>query len=185
MARQIFAFDPTERFVAGTVGQPGERTFFLQARSGRRVVSVALEKAQVTLLAERLDALLDEVVRATGDPDIPASAPADLDPLDTPVTEEFRVGAMSLGWDQASRRVVLEMHAQMTEDTEIAEIGDDSDEEYADTVRVFLTGSQSRSFVARARAVVAAGRPPCPFCNLPLEAAGHICPRANGYRRRS
>lgn len=184
MARQVFAFDPTERFVTGTVGQPGERTFFLQARSGRLLVSVALEKAQVALLADRLDALLDEVVRATGDESIPASAPADLDPLDTPVTEEFRVGAMSLGWDQGSRRVVLEMHAQTPEDMPIAEIGDDADEGYADTVRVLLDGGQARSFVTRARAVVAAGRPPCPFCDLPLEPAGHICPRANGYRRR-
>ena len=184
MPRQVFTFDPTERFVAGTVGQPGERTFFLQARTGRRVVSVALEKAQVALLADRLDALLDEVVRTTGDRDIPGSAPADLDPLDTPVAEEFRVGAMSLGWDQGSRRVVLEMHAQSSDEIQIAEIGDDSDEGYADTVRVLLTGVQSRGFAARARAVVAAGRPPCPFCALPLEAAGHICPRANGYRRR-
>jgi uncharacterized repeat protein (TIGR03847 family) len=63
MPRQIFEYDPPERFVTGTVGEPGQRTFFLQASAGGRVTSVALEKAQATVLAERVEALLDEVVR--------------------------------------------------------------------------------------------------------------------------
>ena len=104
MPRQVLLFDQPERFVAGTVGQPGERQFFLQARDGARVVSVALEKAQVQVLAERVDALLDEVVRRTGGrgpgPGHRAARAATTSTRSTPpVTEEFRVGAMALGWN--------------------------------------------------------------------------------------
>src|SRR4029450_5682280 len=60
MSHQVYSFEPPERFVAGTVGQPGERTFFLQARGGGRLISVVLEKVQVSLLAEKLEELLAE-----------------------------------------------------------------------------------------------------------------------------
>lgn len=188
MPRQIFRYDPPDRFVAGTVGQPGERTFYLQARAGDRVTSVALEKTQVAVLAERLGELLDEVVRSTGGTaPVPAVAPAgseDVDPLDAPILEEFRVGAMALGWDAEGERVVVEAHAIVDDDdAEVPDLGEDEDG--PDTLRVRLTGAQARAFVQRAMAVVAAGRPPCPFCNLPLDPGGHICPRANGYRRRA
>src|SRR3954465_8227826 len=115
MTRQVFLFDPPARFVAGTVGQPGERTFFLQASESGRVTSVALEKIQVAALAERLTELLDEVRRRLGDDvEIPPVAPAVLDdmaPLDTPLLEEFRVGTLALAWDGDTNRVVIEAHA--------------------------------------------------------------------------
>src|SRR3954466_5028928 len=99
----VIAYDMPDRFVAGTVGQPGDRAFFLQARSGRRVTSVGLEKFQVTLLAERLEELLDEVLRRTGgESAVPAVAPSEFQddgPLDQPVEEEFKVGTMALAWD--------------------------------------------------------------------------------------
>ena len=181
MARQLLVFDQPERFVAGTVGQPGERQFFLQARDGARVVSVALEKQQVQVLAERVDGLLDEVVRRTGgEAPVPAAAPLgseDLDPLDAPVTEEFRVGAMALGWNGDTELVIIEAH-EVVEDEE-TEVPDDGPA----CLRVRLSGAAARAFAKRALTVVSAGRPPCPFCNLPLEPSGHICPRANGYRR--
>lgn len=186
MPRQVFAFDAPDRFVAGTVGQPGERTFFLQAKSGARVTSVALEKLQVAALAERLTELLDEVRRRLGeDVDIPAVAPADLDdnaPLDTPLLEEFRVGTLALAWDTGDSRVVIEAHAQ-TEGEEPPEVEPLSDDEDGpDVLRVRITAAQARAFVKRAEQVVAAGRPPCPFCGLPLDPAGHVCPRSNGHR---
>src|SRR5664279_1894387 len=103
MPRQVFDYDPPDRFVAGTVGPPGQRTFFLQARGGGRLTSVALEKTQVSALAERVEALLDEVVRRTGGstsvPAVTPTAAQDNLPLDTPIEEEFRVGVMSLMWD--------------------------------------------------------------------------------------
>jgi uncharacterized repeat protein (TIGR03847 family) len=186
MSRQVFAFDPPERFVAGTVGQPGERTFFLQAKSGERVTSVALEKIQVAALAERLAELLEEVRRRLGDDvNIPPVPPPDLDdnaPLDVPLLEEFRVGTLALAWDTDDERVVIEAHAatEGEEPTEIEPLSDDEDG--PDVLRVRITPAQARAFVKRAEQVVAAGRPPCPFCGLPLDAEGHICPRSNGHR---
>ena len=113
MAPLVHGFDPPERFVAGTVGPPGSRTFFLQARAGARVVSVALEKQQVAALAERIDELLDEVMASEANQAmIPAVAPLgleDADPLEQPIEEEFRAGTMTLSWDADDERVVIEV----------------------------------------------------------------------------
>ncbi|NYI03962.1 DUF3090 domain-containing protein [Allostreptomyces psammosilenae] len=200
MPRQVFLYDPPERFVAGTVGEPGQRTFYLQATSGSRVTSVALEKVQVEALAERIDELLDEVLRRSGGTaPVPAVAPTDLRdtaPLDQPVLAEFRVGTMALAWDGDTQTVVVEAQAVVEVDpdefgeelanelaTEAADalIGDD--EHGPPLLRVRMTGAQARAFAGRALEVVAAGRPPCPFCSLPLDPEGHVCPRQNGYRR--
>jgi uncharacterized repeat protein (TIGR03847 family) len=187
MTRQVFDFGSPDRFVVGTVGMPGERTFFLQARQGNQLTSVALEKAQVAALSERVDQLLDEAMAGAADGEIPATASpvlADAAPLDAPIVEEFRVGAMALGWDEGSRRVVIEAHAVVEEDIDIPDIGDD-DADGPDTLRVWMLPAYARAFAERARSVVSAGRPPCPFCSQPLDPAGHICPRSNGYRRRT
>lgn len=186
VSRQVFDYPTPDRFVVGTVGMPGERTFYLQARDGNQVTSVVAEKQQVEVLADRLDQLLDEV-RDTRNPRVPIPDDGDVtdsDPLDMPIIEEFRVGAMALGWDDSSDQVVVEAHAISEVPGEIPDIADD-DAEGVDTLRVWMTPGYARSFATRARAVVAAGRPPCPFCTQPLDPAGHICPRANGYRRRS
>lgn len=197
MPRQVFFYEQPDRFVAGTVGQPGRRTFFLQASAAGRTTSVALEKAQVEALAQRVDELLDEVVRRTGgSAAVPAVAPAELvdtAPLDAPVEEEFRVGTMALAWDTSDERMVLEAQALVeidagaemsAEDLEAAEELLLQDEENGPPMlRVRLTGAQARSFAKRALDVVAAGRPPCPLCSLPLDPEGHVCPRQNGYRR--
>src|SRR3954447_6319445 len=102
MAGQLFEFESPDRFVAGTVGEPGERIFYLQASGAGRLVSVALEKVQVQALAEKLDELLDEVRRRQGaDSTVPATAPAGLDdvaPLEAPIEEEFRAGTLALAW---------------------------------------------------------------------------------------
>lgn len=199
MPRQVFDYDPPDRFVAGTVGPVGQRTFFLQARGvpdgavatgSPLVVSVALEKQQVSALAERVEELLDEVVRRTGGTaSVPAVAPSDtddLEPMDTPIEEEFRVGTMSLVWDGDREVVVIECF-EVGEESEAVELeGIDPAEDANDTrtlLRVSLSGARARAFAKRALALVAAGRPPCPFCANPLDPEGHICPRANGFRR--
>jgi uncharacterized repeat protein (TIGR03847 family) len=190
----VFLYDPPDRFVAGTVGLPGRRTFYLQASAGTRVTSVALEKTQVAALAERMDELLDEVVRRSGgSASVPAVAPADVTdtaPLRTPVEEEFRVGTMALAWDGSDQRMIVEaqalveLEAETEEDLAAAEEQMLQDEENGPPVlRVRLTGAQARSFAKRALEVVDAGRPPCPLCSLPLDPEGHVCPRQNGYRR--
>lgn len=191
MAPVIHSYDPPERFVAGTVGQPGHRTFFLQAREGARVTSVALEKQQVSVLATRIDELLDEVMSSGGaESTVPAVAPVDLEdsgPLEQPIVEEFRAGTMTLSWDVADERIVVEVFPY----TEEAVAAPDQPEEEIDEpepeeiLLVRLPAGTARAFSKRAQQVVAAGRPPCPFCGGPVDPEGHLCPRANGFRRTS
>jgi uncharacterized repeat protein (TIGR03847 family) len=180
----VFSYDPPDRFVAGTVGQPGQRTFYLQASSSGRVTSVVLEKFQVSLLAERIDELLDEVLRrAGGRGSVPAAAPvglADDAPLDLPLTEDFRVGAIALAWDGEDERVVIE--AQEETETPLEPLADDVPENGPGVLRVRLSAAAARAFSKRAMQIVGQGRPPCPLCGLPLDAEGHICPRQNGHR---
>ena len=192
MPRRRYVFDPPERFVAGTIGEPGERTFFLQARDGGRVVSVALEKIQVAVLAERLAALLEELGRrGVADAETEAEEPAvvqpvspdeDVAPLEEPVDEAFRAGSLTLGWDGGAGRVLVEARA-VDEDGEPVDPDedDDEDEDGPDLLRVRMTAAAARDFVARAERVVMAGRPPCPLCGAPLDPRGHICPRRNGH----
>jgi len=184
MTHQVHAFEPPERFVAGTVGPPGERTFFLQARGGGRLVSVALEKVQVSLLAEKLEELLTEAHRRFGIelPEVPAAA-FDNDPLDTPVDEEFRVGTLGLAFDVDTSTVIIEAIAVGEPDAELGEAGAEDPEDNLDRLRVRLTPQAARAFIDRARRVVSAGRPPCPLCGQPLDPGGHLCPRHNGYHR--
>lgn len=178
----VIAYDMPERFVAGTVGQPGDRTFFLQARQGRRVTSVGLEKFQVSLLAERLEELLDEVLRQGGSLVVPAVTPVEMqddEPLEQPVEEEFRVGTMALAWDPEDERVVIEAQEVTEEEEEDAEVG--VEDPAAVVLRVRITAGMARAFAQRALKIVAAGRPPCPLCGLPLDSQGHVCPRQNGH----
>jgi uncharacterized repeat protein (TIGR03847 family) len=183
----IHGFDPPERFVAGTVGPPGQRTFFLQARSGARVVSIALEKQQVAALAERIDELLDEVMQTEGMASVvPAVAPLGLDdgePLEQPIDEEFRAGTMTLSWDAGDARIVIEVFP-FTEAAVVSpeQVGEDPDPEEIFLVRI--AAGAARAFVKRAERVIGAGRPSCPFCGGPIDPDGHLCVRANGFRRR-
>lgn len=186
----VHGFDPPDRFVAGTVGPPGHRTFFLQARAGERLTSVALEKQQVEALAERIDELLDELM--TGNPGgalIPAVTPRDLvdnDPLEQPIEEEFRAGTMTLSWDVTAERLVIEVFPY-TEAAVVSPEQRDEDLEEPEPEEIFLVrmgAGHARAFVERARSVLGAGRPDCPFCGEPIDPDGHLCVRANGFRRR-
>jgi len=172
MTRRLFVFDSPDRFVAGTVGEPGGRAFFLQARKGGALVSVAIEKIQVAALAERLDDLLDAVA---GPAD---SSAGDAMGLEEPIVELFRVGAMALAWDAGRKAVVIEAQTP-TDDGEYAELPDDADDG-PDLLRVRLDPPAARAFVQRAEAVLVAGRPACPFCGEPLDPRGHFCALGNG-----
>src|SRR5439155_27344937 len=146
MSRQVHLFDRPQRFVAGTVGEPGDRTFYLQASASGRTVTVALEKVQVSLLADRLEELLSEVQRRLG-VSMPEAAPSeDLDPLETPVEEEFRVGAMGLAWDGDEQLVVVEAQAAGDEPADEATILEDV-EEGPDVLRVGITADTEVKFV--------------------------------------
>lgn len=182
----ILEFDPPERFVAGTVGPPGQRTFFLQVSAGTRLASVSLEKQQLSTLAERLTDLLDDFAAGEG-VDEAADAVEDVAALATPIEDEFRVGTMSLGWDADRRVVIVECHDGQ-EALEIDEEGEPTLEPeqpgaLETVLRVVIEPAPARAFARRCTKVIAAGRPPCPFCGGPLDPTGHICPRANGYKR--
>jgi uncharacterized repeat protein (TIGR03847 family) len=189
----VHRFDPPERFVAGTVGEPGQRTFFLQARAGVRVTSVALEKQQVEILGERIDELLDELMTAGGVSSmIPAMTPVDqvdTGPLEQPLVEEFRAGTITLSWDADDERVVVEVFPIVEVAVPIEADEDDlvdlpiDEPEPEELFVVRLTPAQARVFATRAASVVSAGRPACQFCGGPVDPAGHLCPRANGFRR--
>jgi hypothetical protein len=182
MSPRIFLFDPVERFVVGTVGIPGERTFFIQARTGTRLVSVALEKAQVAAIADRVLQILREI-RLSEPLAVFDRVSNDDQPLESPIDEEFRVGVIGLAYLSDRRLIEIDLQAiaesDNTED-EFLEIDTSSDQEI---LRVMMTLGYAESFAKRANTVVAAGRAPCPFCGGPIDPNGHLCPRANGYRR--
>lgn len=187
--RRVFSFDSPDRFICGAVGQPGQRTFYLQAAKGSRVVSVALEKAQVAVLAERMATLL-LALRQGGVEigDEPSTSAAE---LAEPVVEQFRVGTLTLGWDGERERVVIEAREITDEDEDEDEPEEEAEQEPAlvasdltegpDLVRVQLAPEAALAFASGAVAVVQAGRPPCPQCGAPLDPTGHFCPRRNGY----
>ncbi|WP_130865698.1 DUF3090 family protein [Acidipropionibacterium timonense] len=189
MTRLTHRFHRPDRFVVGTVGVPGDRTFFLQVRQGNNLVTVRCHKDQVSVLVDHLDRILDELARLSDGGVVipPRLDEADDDrPLELPMTEEFTVGTMALSWDSAADRVQIELFAlgddqAMVTDPQflLAHGADDS----PDAVDVRLSPTQARQFAARARTVLRAGRPVCPFCAQPINPGGHICPRANGYRR--
>ncbi len=191
----IHRFDPPERFVPGTVGEPGARTFFLQARAGAQVTSVSLEKQQVQILGERVAELLDELLAADeARTTIPAMTPVamiDNDPLEQPIEEEFRAGTITLSWDGDDERIVIEVFPVTEVEVELPVDAAEQEllelpieePEPEEVLLVRMTAAMARSFAARAESVVAAGRAPCPFCGGPMDAEGHLCPRANGFRR--
>jgi uncharacterized repeat protein (TIGR03847 family) len=189
MARRILEFTEPDRFAAGAIGRPGQRTFFLQAVDGRRIASVVLEKVQVALLADRIAAILTELREreVDGAPDEDADElPNDDDrPLDEPIGEAFRVASLTISWDGEASDITVEARSGYGEEDEETE--DDPDEipddapEGPDVLRVRLDGASALGFARRAARVVAAGRPPGPFCGEPLNPEGHVCVRTNGY----
>lgn len=166
-----FLFESVERFVAGTVGQPGERAFFIQARHGNRLVTVAVEKLQVAALAERLEIIINEFRK--NDSSI-RLLPSEIDdsPLELPIESEFEVGSISISWDESKKMMSIELLEILTEEIEIP-----------NTLGVQLSISMCNAFIKRSKALIGAGRLPCPFCGMPIDPQGHLCPRANGYRR--
>lgn len=179
---RIFLFDPVERFVVGTVGIPGERTFFVQARTGSRLVSVSLEKAQVAAIADRVLQILREI-RLSEPLTVIERVGYDDQPLESPIDEEFRVGVIGLAYVSDRRLIEIDLQAITDSDNaddELLEIDTSSDQ---DILRILMTLGYAESFAKRANTVVAAGRAPCPFCGGPIDPNGHLCPRSNGYRR--
>ncbi|CVM07905.1 DUF3090 domain-containing protein [Micrococcus yunnanensis] len=168
----VHEFDWPDRVVIGTLGRPGARTFYLQVRTGPRLVSLALEKQQSALMAEMIDEILDDLMALEGNPhSVPASTPVELvdnDPLG-PVQEWFRVGAIGLGWDPTTAQVLIDAHPLSDDDADPALEAD------AEAVRVRMPVGAARAFARRTREVVDAGRPFCSDCGQPIDPDGHDC----------
>ena len=176
-----YDFDSVTHIVADALGQPGQRTFFLQARQGRRVASLIMEKQQVAALASAILQLLDEL--QTQHPELkPAEAPKQLPRLMEPIDPAFRVGQLGLGYDEEQDLMVLVAQALPA-----AEQEEDDEEGAVLTVhdlpraRFFATRNQMRALSEKALRAVESGRPDCPLCGRPIDAAGHFCPRTNGH----
>lgn len=170
-------FEAPERFVVGTVGQPGEREFFLQASARGEVVTVGLEKTEVAALAEGLSVLLAEVRKGRRTPP-PVAAYLDRAPLEVPVEEDFRLGALTVSWD--GTKVTVEAAGQPSDAGASEPVAEpDAAHEASEVLQVALDLPQTYAFVARAQSVVSAGRKPCVLCGRPDDLSGHLCPRLN------
>jgi uncharacterized repeat protein (TIGR03847 family) len=187
MPTLVHEFDWPDRVVVGTVGRPGSRTFYLQVRTGARSTSVALEKEQSALLAEKVDELLGQLAADSDNGvSVPAETPVELvddEPLDQPVEEQFRAGVMRLGWDPRTAQVVIEAYPFVDGTDEPDELPLDADGDGAEPAEMLLVRipvGTARAFVERTRQVVRAGRPPCPLCGQPVDEDGHVCAAPDG-----
>ena len=171
---RITTLDPLDSFIVGTIGQPGEREFYLQARFQGAVHSFAIDKLQVSALADRIAMLIGELKAADYRFENVISVP-----LELPLIPEFQIGVIGIVWLGESEQVSLDLQ-------EITEGDNDLIPEELEgplLFRLLMSPDIANAFVSQARKVVSAGRAPCPFCGLPINRDGHLCPRANGYRR--
>lgn len=176
MPTRVHEFAWPDRVVIGTIGQPGDRTFYLQVRAGTQIVSIALEKQQSAQLAEKIDEILDQLLTIDSNPfSVPTSTPVELvdnDPLEDPL-EQFRTGAMSLGWDPTTAQIVLEAYPISDVDGDEPFDPDGADE--PEMLLVRMPVGTARAFTKRTREIVAAGRPLCTICGYPIDSDGHTC----------
>ena len=180
MPTHLHEFDWPDRVVVGTIGLPGTRTFYLQVRAGTRLVSISLEKQQAALLAENIDEILDQLITVEGNPfSVPTSTPIELvdnDQLEA-LQEQFRTGAMSLGWDPTTAQIVIEAHPITTVDADDnGEWREEAGANEPEMLRVRMPVGTARAFARRTREIVGAGRPTCPLCGYPIDTDGHVCP---------
>ena len=174
MTSQQWSFDQPDRFIVGTIGAPGEREFYFQIRQKNILVSLATEKSQATALAERITTIIREIKKSAPLSSVNAG-PVDDQPLELPLDSEFVVGAIGIAFDPALLEIEISFRAEDADDVE--------DEDSGPAVEIHLDLSMALAFAQRTMALVAAGRPLCPFCMSPIDPRGHLCPRANGYRR--
>ena len=174
MSSQKWSFDQPDRFIVGTIGAPGEREFYFQVRQKNILISLATEKSQATALAERITTIIREI-KKSAPLSVVNPAPVDDLPLELPLDSEFVVGAIGIAFDPSLLEIEISFRAEDGDEVE--------DEDSGPIVEIHLDLSMALAFAQRTMALVAAGRPLCPFCISPIDPRGHLCPRANGYRR--
>ncbi|MDO5745755.1 MAG: DUF3090 domain-containing protein [Micrococcaceae bacterium] len=177
MPTRVHEFIWPDRVVVGTLGLPGARTFYLQVRAGTQIISIAMEKQQSALLAEKIDEILDQLITLEGNPfSVPTGTPVELvdnDQLET-VHEQFRTGTMSLDWDPTTAQIVIKAYP-ITEVDDVDELFEEIDPAATEMLLVRMPVGSARAFAKRTREIVGAGRPTCPLCGYPMDADGHIC----------
>jgi len=173
MSSQQWCFDKPDRFIVGTIGAPGEREFYFQIRQGNELVSLATEKSQAAALAERVTTIIREIKKSAPLSAVKPASPDD-QPLELPLDSEFVVGAIGIAFDPSLLEIEISFRAEQS---------DEDEEDSGPVVEIHLDLSMALGFAQRTMALVAAGRPLCPFCISPIDPRGHLCPRANGYRR--
>ncbi len=171
---ESYELNPVARITIGTIGEPGNRTFFLQGAYGLRVISLIIEKEQAQALAIALDQLLDELEnRYELAPAAPDSISGTDLMLETPGEALFRVGQLGLGYDETTDLVMLAAQEVVFED----------DPSEPRVVRFWATRSQMSALSRHAVGVIRGGRPICSLCGQPIDPEGHFCPRSNGHAR--
>lgn len=175
VSRRIYNLETVDRFILGTVGQPGERAFFLQAKKAGQNFTFALEKGQAQALTERFSEILKDARISQG------GSAKDSGPLEQPIDAEFTLGVMAISWQFDSQLIRFEGQALTNENSDevFEEIVSDDAINAPAILRIALTPAQVRGFISRSISVIKAGRQPCMFCGGPINLEGHICPRAN------
>jgi uncharacterized repeat protein (TIGR03847 family) len=175
MSAEIIELDDVDGLGAGAVGEPGQRAFYIQARTEQTQLTVLVEKEQVALLATEAVAFLDKI--ADDYPELPFDVPSTQSVLREPTVPLFRARLIGLGFDPERELVLIELRERAEDDDdEVAEVEED-DEGYV--ARIYATRAQVRAMAARGVEAVAGGRPPCPLCEQPMDPSGHRCPRWN------
>ncbi len=179
MPRIIYRHDSPERFIVSAIGEPGQREFFIQVVSDQGVNTIAVEKEQVRALSNQLSLLISEVRRGGLISKLESSVPAKIDnrPLQIPIESDFQLGIANIAW--SNNQIEITFQAISSEDEVLL---DDLDSG-PDLIIISTSIELVKGFCARAEQVISSGRSACPFCNLPINTTGHLCPRANGYRR--
>ncbi len=167
-----------DRITAGAVGEPGHRTFYLQARSGTEMFTVLIEKQQVELLAASILDILSRIDKET------ASGPSEEElELEEPLEPVWQVGRLSIGYEEDRDLIMLELEELVPEDEDEAETP--SELPQAERIRLWATREQMLALSRHGAAVAARGRPRCQFCGNPIDPEGHTCPAMNGHGRPS
>ena len=154
------------------------RVFYLQGRQAREIVTLKVEKEQISALADYVAGLLSKLPEA-------GTASTEL-PLLEPIEPAWAVGSLGLGYDESNDRLVVVANEAVEQEEADEEEAETETREAADapegaTARFLITRAQAAAFVERARSLVKAGRPICPMCQQPKDPGGHVCPRSNGH----
>ena len=178
MSLEVIELVDVDGLGAGAVGEPGQRAFYIQARTENTQLTVLVEKEQVDVLSSEAVAFLDQI--AENYPELPFDLPLTQSGLREPTVPLFRARLIGLGFDPERELVLIELRERATDDEDVVEAeAEDDDEEDGYVARIYATRAQVRAMAARGAEAVAGGRPPCPLCEQPMDPSGHRCPRWN------